>query len=236
MILTCPACSTRYLMDDASFRPPGRNVRCAKCGHSWFHEVAPPVLPEVSEPRSLAPIAEPVAARAQPMINPRPMEPGPIPRAFARPAPALPKPSWRGPAIVMAILVLCAGIASVYQYRAVLARDNPGFAGMFEAVGLGIPEAPLKIRKYDYAWVETDQGRQVRIFGEVVNVDQIAHEVPRIRFGILDDNKVEIQALELTLQPRRLGPGASNSFEVLVDPPAQDRIHVTVEFVEGSGG
>ena len=38
MILTCPNCSTRYLMSAASIGPAGREVRCAKCAHQWFVE------------------------------------------------------------------------------------------------------------------------------------------------------------------------------------------------------
>src|SRR5215510_10047080 len=45
MILTCPSCSTRYQADGARFVAPGRNVRCAKCGHVWF-QTAPSAEPE----------------------------------------------------------------------------------------------------------------------------------------------------------------------------------------------
>ena len=36
MILTCPACSTRYSVDPVNLGRDGRMVRCVKCGHSWM--------------------------------------------------------------------------------------------------------------------------------------------------------------------------------------------------------
>src|ERR1700687_5839812 len=42
MILTCPSCRTRYQADSAHFVTPGRNVRCAKCGHVWFQAAPTP--------------------------------------------------------------------------------------------------------------------------------------------------------------------------------------------------
>ena len=40
MIITCPACSTRYVVPDNAIGVDGRTVRCAKCKHSWFQEGA----------------------------------------------------------------------------------------------------------------------------------------------------------------------------------------------------
>src|SRR2546423_12350303 len=48
MILTCPSCGTRYRADPASFKAPGRNVRCAKCGHTWFQTAPEPDTSTVS--------------------------------------------------------------------------------------------------------------------------------------------------------------------------------------------
>jgi predicted Zn finger-like uncharacterized protein len=48
MILTCPACATRYQTDEAKFPPDGRQVRCAKCSHVW-HQAAP--VPEAPPPK-----------------------------------------------------------------------------------------------------------------------------------------------------------------------------------------
>ena len=37
MILTCPACDTKYVVKDGTIPAAGRQVRCAACKHSW-HE------------------------------------------------------------------------------------------------------------------------------------------------------------------------------------------------------
>lgn len=55
MILTCPACATRFLVPDAAFGPTpatrrARRVRCGKCHQDWYAE--PPLAPpeETSAP------------------------------------------------------------------------------------------------------------------------------------------------------------------------------------------
>jgi len=42
MILTCPSCSTQYVVKDGAIPEGGRKVRCASCRHSW-HQDAPPL-------------------------------------------------------------------------------------------------------------------------------------------------------------------------------------------------
>lgn len=82
MILTCPACDTKYVVKDDAIPPGGRQVRCASCKHSWHQDseilVADPEtgadidfggppqpLPEVYE----EPVAEaPHAAEAEDLI------------------------------------------------------------------------------------------------------------------------------------------------------------------------
>mgnify|MGYP000551255838 CR=1 FL=1 len=41
--VTCPACATRYDVDDDRFQPEGRSVRCAECAESWFVPAPTPV-------------------------------------------------------------------------------------------------------------------------------------------------------------------------------------------------
>lgn len=35
MILTCPACTMRYVVSEGAIGPSGRRVHCAHCGHQW---------------------------------------------------------------------------------------------------------------------------------------------------------------------------------------------------------
>src|SRR5262245_24965777 len=80
MIITCPRCATRYLLEAGVVRPPGRQVRCARCQHTWFQDAAPdlptPIPIPVEEP--LAPVGP---------VTDRPRMLPPPPRAVAQPVP-----------------------------------------------------------------------------------------------------------------------------------------------------
>ena len=38
MLLTCPSCNSRYLLNSADLKPKGRTVKCSICIHEWFQE------------------------------------------------------------------------------------------------------------------------------------------------------------------------------------------------------
>jgi predicted Zn finger-like uncharacterized protein len=54
MILTCPACDTKYVVKDDAIPPEGRQVRCAACKHSWHQDIEL----VLSEPATVAEEAE----------------------------------------------------------------------------------------------------------------------------------------------------------------------------------
>jgi predicted Zn finger-like uncharacterized protein len=49
MILTCPACDTKYVVKNDAIPPGGRQVRCASCKHSWHQDPEPAVAEPASD-------------------------------------------------------------------------------------------------------------------------------------------------------------------------------------------
>ena len=90
MIITCPACSTRYVVPDSAIPAEGRTVRCAKCQHSWSQEG--PVL-DLGEAQAAeaAPAVAPLPHDQEPAAAPQHHEPEPEEEpaapAFEEPAP-----------------------------------------------------------------------------------------------------------------------------------------------------
>jgi predicted Zn finger-like uncharacterized protein len=109
MIVSCPACSTRYLVDEQNLGATGRMVRCGQCGHSWYE--APPagesLRYDLSDRDAPAPL--PGERRGLPVLSPRPHRGG-LGKVLA---------------VLFLLLVLGGGFAAVILERAGIMRHFP---------------------------------------------------------------------------------------------------------------
>ncbi len=124
MILTCPACATRYRVDQRELGwPGGRAVRCANCGHAW-HQAAPVIGRAAAEtaPPGLAPSGEPVSPPAEDLrleVPPRPPLPS-VAQSDAR------RRGWSVRSwamvtfvILLVVLVILAGVVARRHFAAI---------------------------------------------------------------------------------------------------------------------
>ena len=144
MILSCPNCSTRFLVDPAALGPAGRTVRCGACGHEWRQDPGKPAVRTFAAPDPASGEAGNArdAGKERQHIAAGPEDRGQPPPARRVPAA---RPRTRRPGRLFA-LVLLAVIAVVllgsYQFRSIIVSRWPETARHYES--LGIPVTPYR--------------------------------------------------------------------------------------------
>lgn len=245
MILTCPACATRYLVPDTAVGPAGRQVRCAKCKHSWF------LAGTITKPSVAAelPFATP---QKTPSVDSSPTFPAPPPSVSVPPPPAVeasidrstrdydrdtddsdPNAFAHAPpfrprintsrrwtlAAISAALIMILGIGALQFFGTpnVLARLG---------IPVGATETPLSLlieRKPERRTLES--GNELfAISGKIFNPTSEAQRVPDILAELRDAQGRVVYGWSITPPKRTIGPKASlefNSAEVNVPKGAR---------------
>jgi predicted Zn finger-like uncharacterized protein len=240
MILTCPSCSTRYQADSARFVAPGRNVRCAKCGHVWF-QTAPEAEPEPE------PVLEP-AVEAPPASEPQPSAPEPVAAAplssilkpqstETPPPPKKRKPAKGGilaDAIAWAALIFLAvtiGWAAV-QYRQTIVELWPGVAPLYDVVGLPVETEGMALIDVAYQHEVEDGQPVLSVTGKIVNVSDRELPVPIIRVMLSDQDQHEIYHWMFNVGVQSLKPGAESPFITRLSSPPPEARNLNIRFAE----
>ena len=196
MILNCPSCATRYLIDPAALGENGRMVRCARCSHSWT-ERPPEDMPKQVD------------------VLPPPEQVTPLPPNSNLPAlsNAPKRRGWMGWA---ALVLVIAGIAGgAYFARDRIVATWPDAALIYASLGIG-EEAEvvgLKLRNVKQSMSIVDDKTVVNLTGEIFNVSDREQEVPRIIADIMDKNRNVIKTWIVTPRTTRLLPGEKTEFD-----------------------
>ncbi len=234
MIVVCPQCNTRYLVDPRALGAGGRRVRCAQCSHTWHHKPPPEALAEL-ETVALPPAPEP-APRVEPEFDRPALAEEPEHRIQL---PALAQPRRR-PWVAVGWLVLLAVVGvgaggAVWERDAVI-RAGPPSARLYALVGLAVPQ-PGDVRKVT-AQARRDEENGVPrlvIEGEVANISPEAQSVPKLKVELTDAGNRVVQSWSFDVSTERLLPGASVPFTTSVVRPSDAATGMSVTFT-GDGG
>lgn len=219
MILSCPKCSSRFLVDPVAIGA-GRQVRCGRCRHEWF--ATPP-----EEPAS--------ALVLEPPMEPTPIRPRPIPPGSNLPALSKPKRRRVGMIIGWAVFILVAAAlaGAIYKRDLVMARF-PASTQAFELLGLASEPATTLLRVEDIKLARaTQDGVPVlQIEGRIVNTGAVSRPIPTLRGILQDSSDREIQAWTFSAPAERLEGGQSVAFKTEVRQPAAAAARVSIVFTD----
>lgn len=220
MILSCPSCGTRYLVDPATLGHSGRTVRCAKCSNTWRQ------TPPADMPRRVDVLPPLSGARAIPAGSNLPVLVERRRRAD--------RIGWL--ALALAILIVVVG--------GLAARDSivsawPASARLYRALGfeIGATEAS-GLRFRNVTWQQTvESGVPILIItGEILNISSEPLKVPAIRVGLIDAGEQELHHWTFAAATEELAAGESTTFTTRLTGPPSGAASLSVRFTADGRG
>lgn len=245
MILTCPNCSARFMIDGHALGAGGRTVRCGACGHSWLQ------LPEPAraEPEAGAAPPQPASAAAESEAPPAAGEKSEKQRGRRRKAAELAEASGaaaaprRGVSRVLVwfvfVFIVAAIVLGGYRYRqevvdvwppAIWLYQKLGLSVRAHGYGLHVPPESMRFQR------ETEAGTPILVVsGEILNQSDKPQRVTPMRIELLDKDFRVLRTERVTIENRVIDPGKRIPFRTSIPnfPPEAGSARITFEV---SGG
>jgi len=184
LILQCPACNARYIVPDAAIGA-GRDVRCAKCGHTWFYTL--PNAPSLGELDQM--LKE---------LNANPKVVQPIPEGSN--LPVIQKPA------VSLGLKIGVGVLAAVAATLALFVSMPHLFGIYDSRGLVLADISFNKQPSD------DNHAIYQINAQIYNEGIMPKHAPSVRITLIDVDGNALQFWDYPGTGTFLAPGKTSPF------------------------
>lgn len=218
MIITCPTCAKRYMLDDNLLPKEGRQVRCVACQHIWFQAPLEETFPILSL-----------------------QEPGDI---FIEPRTSIEKKSsWKFWLFNFTFLVL--GLSALIFGREYVITYWPQAERIYSLIGLRVshPGADLSIFNTSSLLQREGSDEMLQISGDIINNSNQVRQIPPLKITLLGaasqpnckessegGKECVLDSWDHRLSENSLLPGEKIHFETGTHPKAAGTQRISVEF------
>ena len=217
MIVICPHCSKRYMLDDNLLRPAGRQVRCLSCYHIWRQ------IPDLSGFLNTPSLKGTIDMAMEPMLS------------------SERQVRWVGWVITVVFFLTLFGFLSFE--RESIVKFWPSSEKLYDLVGLRVNPSGIGLSITETTSLIQRDGsiEMVRIAGDITNTADQARPVPSLKIKLIGNashpkclsqagKNCILDYWEHHLSENLLLPGEKIHFETEPRPKVLGTQHISIEF------
>ena len=235
MILECPSCSARYLVQIGLFAQGGRRVRCARCKHEW-HAVLPTSIDVVIPPADFTSISDYTfsSASASPPMGDKSKSQTKASGSTPNLPAVIKKWNFRkGLRLFLYAVLASALIALPILEHEPIVKTFPILRGFYDF--LGVPLSPIwdgLVFNEVKSELKYDSGTmKLCVDGKIHNLTTDEQLIPDIKARALGPDGVTIQSWSVDAPAATIDPNGDIPFHTEVASPMEHTIEdVNLEF------